>query len=324
MTDISGQARVPFKPGPRAEAASQAPAEGKDPSKSSGSRTSAAPFQIQPIKSGDRWFKLIVYGKHGAGKTELAASAIDVPQMNDVLYIDAESGKETIYDNPRIENWDKIDRIRVTNYKQVAHIQEHLKAHCRARDTDNIPVLKKLQSAVSGVPYDEIADEDVKRYKTIVLDSLTEVEVYCTYGILGIDTDKIISEDIDVAGWPEFRKNNEMVKLLVRAYRDLPLNVIFVCSEQWTQDEHKRFHYTPAMTGKLSAQIQGFVDMVGYLTTGVPQEGKEVPRRMFVQPVATGAKFDAKNRRSVFGGSWFDEPTMAMIMKAVGLVKKDS
>ena len=140
---------------------------------------------------------------------------------------------------------------------------------------------------------------------------------------MGQSQEKIISGDIDTAGWPEFRKNNEMVKMLCRAFRDLPMHVIFICAEQWSQDEHKRYHYTPALTGKLSSQVQGFMDIVGWIVPGPVPEGKEeAPRRVYIQPVGgTGGmpKFDAKNRRPVYTKAYFDDPSMDSIMTLTNL-----
>jgi len=292
-----------------------------DPSKATNAhRVVNAPFQIKPFHSVERWIKMIVYGRHGAGKTELFATAVDVPEMCDVLLISAESGSMTIADSPRIKNPEGIFEIKVTTFKAVAQINEFLTAYCAARDRNDEVKMKQLYSQVSGIPLAEIPV--APRFRTVILDSLTEIEVYCTYGILGIDSEKVIHEDIDTAGWPEFRKNNEMVKLLVRAFRNLPMHVLMTCAEQYTQDEQKRHHYTPALTGKLSAQVQGFVDIVGWITVGAVPEGQiEAARRVYIQPISSGPKFDAKNRRSVYPHPYFDNPSMASIMKDIKLLK---
>ncbi len=72
------------------------------------------------------------------------------------------------------------------------------------------------------------------------------------------------------------------------------------------------------MTGKLAAQIQGFVDIVGFLKAAAPDDKGNSPRRLFVQPVD---RFDAKNRRAAFTGAFFEDPSMLSIMKAIGLEK---
>lgn len=305
-------------------AANQAPnPNSADPSKTSNARMVTAPFQIQIQHERQRWLKILIYAKHGIGKTELASTAVDVPEMRDVLVIDAEKGDTTVEASPRIKNAHLLHNIPVSNFKTVAYIQEFLAAYCKARDANDVKKMKELFCRVTGLDPNTLPDEQVPRYKTVIIDSLTEVEVYCTYGILSIDPNKVMLEgDMDVAGWPEFRKNNEMVKLLVRAFRDLPMNVIFVCAESYSQDEQKKFHYTPALTGKLSAQVQGFVDIVGWLTVGALQEGQiEAPRRLYVQPISGGPRFDAKNRRSVYRQAYFDNPSMETIMRGTGLLK---
>jgi hypothetical protein len=135
------------------------------------------------------------------------------------------------------------------------------------------------------------------------------------YGLLNIQTDmKLDMEKMDVAQFAEFRKNNQMMQLLVRAYRDLEMNVILVCSAQYNQDELKRMHWAPALTGKLAAQIQGFVDVVGYMQVGKPAEGgKEAPRRLYIQPIG---QFDAKSRMASFKDPFIDDPNMSKIMAA--------
>lgn len=294
----------------------------KDPTKTEGSKqVSAAPlFKItgKPAVS-ERYIKFLVYGDPGSGKTTLMASAVDVAQMRDVLFIDAESGEMTIDDNPRIKNADLIDRIRVSSFKVVAQVQEFLKAHCKAREAGDIDKLRRLEAQAKGCAPEDI--ETPKQYRTIIVDSLSEVNEFCMYQLLNLNTDmKLDVEEMDVAEWGEFRKNNQMMQLLVRAYRDLPMNVLFVTSSQYTQDELKRRFFAPNMTGKLAGQVQGFMDVVGFLQTGKPKEGEaEAPRRLFVQPVG---QFAAKNRRSHFKAAYFDNPVMGTIMAGMGLLEK--
>lgn len=311
-----------IKPAVPNAGATQAPAPGGDPSKqaaAANAQVKNAPFQIQGLGAKQPYIKMLVYGKHGAGKTLLAATASDLPQMSDVLLISAESGQLTLQGSTRLKNPDSIDMIPVTTFKTVARIQEFLKTHCVYRDADNIEGLRKLQSFVTGVPIEEITT--VRKYRTVILDSLTEIESYCMYSLLNIAVDKIADENIDVAQFAEFRKQGEMVKLLVRAFRDLPMNVIFVCAEAYSQDERKAYHYSPAMTGKLASQIQGFMDVVGWLVVGPPTEGQEAPRRLYVQPVGGGPKFDAKNRLASVKESFFDNPTMRDILSAAKMLK---
>lgn len=307
-----------------------------DPTKQPANKSVAAtppPFRITRMRAEHRFIKCIFYGAFGSGKTSLAASAVDVPEMNDVLMVDAESGTMSVTDAPHIKDRDLIDTVRVTDFKTVAYVQEFLKAHCIARDSLDLSRLKALQARLWGYDISVIDENHVgtdiveiingqevtkkarlRKYRTAIIDSLTEIDTFSMYQLLNIQTDMKLDKDMDVAQFAEFRKNNQMMQLLVRAYRDLPMNVLIVCSSQYTQDELKRMHWTPALTGKLSNQVQGFVDVCGFISTGKPAEGdKTIPRRLFIQPIGN---FDAKNRIASFKDPYIDNPSMKDIMGA--------
>jgi len=313
----------------------QAAATHADPTKAQTVKAiSAPPFQITPLRTEHRYLKALFYGPFGCGKTSLAGSAVDVPEMSDVFMVNAESGTLSIEDADYIRNRFRIDQVRCKDFRTVALVQEFLTAHCRARDANNITALKALQARMFGYAIsiidespdaqDEFAyDENesliwtkarLRKYKTVIVDSLTEIDTFSMYDLLNIKTDMKLDGDMEVAQFAEFRKNNQMMQLLVRAYRDLPMHVLLVCSTQYNQDELKQMHWVPSVTGKLAAQIQGFVDIVGFMQVGKPKEGDpKIPRRLYVQPVA---RFDAKNRIASFREAFIDDPSMTKIMAA--------
>ena len=112
-----------------------------------------------------------------------------------------------------------------------------------------------------------------------------------------------------------------MMLRVVRAFRDLPMNVIFTCGEKYNQDETKKYRYVPDMTGQLAKKVQGFMDMVGYYVQGKGESGS-IQRRLYVMPSGTG-RYDAKHRYQAFKGDHFDDPTIGSIMMAAGLLNKD-
>jgi hypothetical protein len=284
---------------------------------------SPPPFKLGMTTGVGRYLKLLAYGKAGMGKTELLTSSADVPDMQDILFIDAEKGEMTVEGNPRIANWDSIlqNRVHVTTFKQIAEVHGWLQQHCRVRDepiserTTNI--LRVNEARLRGCAIEDIVEP--RRFKTVIIDSLTEINAYSNYELLGIDQTKVLSgeaDEVDVAGWDEFRKNNQRIQMLLRAFRDLPMHILVSCGAQYKQDEMKKMHWEPAITGQLASQIQGFFDIVGYMVVG--KQGEKTEHRMYVQP--TGS-FAAKNRRSVFKGEFFINANMTMVMKETGLMK---
>ena len=269
-------------------------------------------FRIETVQRRERYLKLLIYGNYGVGKTTLACSALDVPSMRDVIMINAEAGDLSV------DNMEGLDAITVTDFRTLGRINEFLKQHCRARDAGDKDELIKMEAFLRGVDEKEI--KKPREYHTAILDTLTELEAYCFNQLLGITDTTRLDEESQSAEWGEYKKNNTMMLRVVRAFRDLPMHVIFTCAEKYNQDETKKYKYTPDMTGKLAKKIQGFMDMVGYYVQG--KDGDVIQRRLYVMPSGQG-KYDAKHRYQTYKGEYFTDPTIGAILKEVGLLKKD-
>ncbi len=263
------------------------------------------PFVIKPAKSVSRYLKGLVYGDYGVGKTTLVASAADVPEMSDVIFIDAESGTKVIEDR------DDIDVVTITAYSQFARIYEYLKLHCKARDANDIDTLRKLESMFKRIPAEQI--ETPKRYKTVIVDSLTEVQKYCMYQLLGIKVgEAILDVEPDAPQFSEWNKSAEMIRLLVRSFRNLDMNVLFVCSRDEDKDERNQFVFVPNLPGKLALEINGFFDMVGFMVAAPNADNTQMLRRLYLVPSRT---WKAKHRFTSFRGAYIDNPSMKEIWK---------
>jgi hypothetical protein len=282
---------------------------------------------VDPMRK--RYGKFLFYGAPGTGKTTLAGTAVDIEPMRDVLAIQFEGGEEVLQDNDRIENDDLIDVVRIKSMAQLVKLYSFLQNHCRARDKGDENALTLMQNAVfygdmdaTGAPNNPQlhANDRLRKYHTVIIDSLTEVEAQNLATTLNLDAQGIeVGGDTQTAGWDEYRKNNHTMQRNVRSFRDLDLHVIFICAQSYSQDELKRYHYSPALTGKLATQVQGFVDMVGWLIVGQNEAGKP-ERRLAVQP-HTGPKADAKNRFAKYKDPYFVDPKMADILTGCGLLE---
>lgn len=188
--------------------------------------------------AGNTTINMIVYGASGVGKTTLASTAAE---LGKVLYIDAEAGSKFIEDK-YAKNIDILTLSNVFDLDQV------------------------LEPA------------NLKKYDTIVLDSITEIMKKL------VDAIKGTKEQATMQDWGKIINKMETY---VRSFRDLEKNVIICALESEKEDEGvilKR----PSLSGKnLPNDIIGFMDICLYI------ENTAQGRVAHTQP---GQKFYAKNR----------------------------
>jgi len=248
----------------------------------------------------DTHLNALIYGEYGVGKTTLAASSVEVAGMQDVLYVAAEAGEKALkqYDNGH------LTVVRVNQYATVARVYEWLVLHTRYRDAGDIEKLAQLESMITGV-----VPSTPKQFHTVVLDSLTEIQVYLMYQLMGIN---IGASKLDLPpDSPEFKEwgqSSEMIKLLIRSFRDLRMNVIIVCSMEEKEDEKKRQLKRLLLPGKLATSVQGFLDAVCYLDKVKTDAGPAW--RLWL---SSGQTFHAKNRFGPTAPEYIDAPTMAKL-----------
>lgn len=254
-----------------------------------------------------------MYGKHGVGKTELAASAADYEPMQNVFIIAAEKGDMTVETTERIKNKGKIFEAEINTIDQLESIRKWLIAHCAARDAMDPERLKKVADAI-GMQY----DENPPVFRTCVIDTISELQAFATYKAKGFGMDISLSSELEKSNWDHYNEILDRMQLVMRAYRDLPMNVIFLAQEQWNQNETKKFVFSPALQGQMSRKIQGFVDIVGFLAkiSIADGEDKKEIRRLYIQP--TGS-FDAKCRVANCTKDHVDNPSMSSLMTAFGV-----
>lgn len=257
---------------------------------------------------------MLVYGKHGAGKTTLAGTAGNVPKLRDVLIISIESGEMALHDNPLITDNDHIDVVSVKSFRELQQIKDFLTAHVLFRNEGNDEKLQVLQERV--IP-EELTDGRLRRYNTVIIDSLTELNELCMADLLGLHQGFSFSSDLPTAEFKEYKQNHGKMQMFVRTFRDLDMHVIMLCAASYEQDELKAYHFTPSLTGQLSSKVQGFFDVVGFLQTGTASEDNSAPRRLYVQPI--GGRFDAKSRLAKSRKSFFDNPSMVDVVREIGI-----
>jgi hypothetical protein len=267
----------------------------------------------------ERYLKLLIHGDYGTGKTRLCASSVLVESMRDILVIDAESGDLTITTEPLFKPYaHNFSVIKIKDFKAYARIQEFLKLHCQYRDMNSPEGDAKLKDLERILFPAHLYNPETppKKFYTVITDSLSEIEAYSLNQILGHSDRSRIDEDAGTPEWAHYRQNLSQILRAIRAYRDLPMHVLFTCASHFSQDELKRMIWSPMLTGKLSRQCQGFMDIVGFMTVSIGDNGQKV-HNMQVQPTP---KINAKCRFSNFKQVGWSDPTMKSILESVGLL----
>lgn len=263
-------------------------------------------FSITDNEVETQYLNGLVYGTFGVGKTLLMGTLCDIPEMNDVLFVDIEGGMRTIRDR-------SVSVIHARNYATIARTYEWLRAHCRFRDSDDTARLIQLAEAV-GLRHTE------RRYRTVVFDSLTEAQKLYIYSITGIELGRMALDTVTIN--PEIQhwgRNDAAIRLLIRQARDLPMNVFFTAGEQVNEqtapDGTTISFRLPDLPGKLARGIPHLLDLVAWYASDErkDEDGRtHTLRRLYVHP---GRTYQAKNRSGQSEIRYLDDPTMADVIK---------
>jgi GTPase SAR1 family protein len=281
---------------------------------------SDAPFKIvQGIQAEEQWLKLFFYGDYGAGKTVLAASAVDVEDMQDVLIINIEAGLTSIIGSKAVRNTKYIDSIPVKTFEEFVYVHRMLLAYCQARDDGDKERLKRMAEKYQFPPLAK------RRYRTLIIDSMSELNQVSLARAFGENQDDLLNTTDSDDTRRDFGRNKQAMVKAIRAMRNLPLHVIATCGKDDIDPERKRFKRQPRLTGALAKEVQAFWDVVGLLETATGtseikdgEDEKVILRRLWLQPMG---KWDAKNRLSSQDVTYLDDPNME---KLVGLLTADT
>lgn len=236
-------------------------------------------LKVMPPSEIVAYINALFYGDPGAGKTFLMGSADDSPITSPLLVFDVEGGMATLRNKPG------IDVIPVRSMEDLV---------------DNYNKLYKSIDAETGKMY----------YKTVGIDSLTELADLNIKDIMRksweANPEKIDKDVPDQRGWG---KSRAQIRTIVRAFRDLPCNVIYIAAAGSQQEEGQPTKVFPGFAGKLRTEVPGFMDIVGYYFNEIDPTGGEITRKLQVQGTR---RVVAKDRTSTLNGL-VENPTIPML-----------
>jgi hypothetical protein len=186
-------------------------------------------LEVIPVQKRAQFINVLIYGDSGVGKTTLAGSAQACEQLSPALMIDFEGGTESL-----VRTYPDVSQVRVTTWLEMQAVYD------------------ELLRGKSG-------------FKTVILDSLTEIQKFNMYNIMEQVVADHDDRDIDVPSIREWGRNLEQMRKFVRAFRDLPMNSIFTALKREDKNDKTGMVTTlPMLSGKLAGEVAAFLDIVGY------------------------------------------------------------
>ena len=240
--------------------------------------------EINPFELFFNWkLRVMIYSRSGYGKTYLAASAAYVKELCPIYFYGTEKG-----------------------FLSIKHI---------------IFGTRRIQPVIGRSASDLVALQQVilepGKYKTVVIDSLTELYAHLMAAYL---------EKVGRANQRPFQNDrgeihDKILKLLRFIEGRSQVHVIMTAGDMYTKDKEGAFiSFDPDIVGKLTWRAPRFFDVVGRLETRVtkpaaPDSPAQITRVLQVQPYGKALAKD----RSPGGrlGAMVSNPTMAKIYRAL-------
>lgn len=195
--------------------------------------------------------KVLVYGPPGRGKTYLMGTLQDDPRTSPVLFLDCEGGTSTLFGK-------EIDLVEVRGMKDLEQVLDFL-------------------------------EEGNHPYRSVVLDSLTEVQLSALLSLHSLGEQEKRRKLIAALGYdPEVVKSwlepqdygvaLSLMRRLLRRFRNLDLPFFATALSK----EASRGEVVPALVGALAEEVGGFFDVVAYLALEEEGEEKVIQRKLLV------------------------------------------
>jgi len=232
--------------------------------------TSLGDFELTDLEEEQGFLKLLIFGESGVGKTVLASTAALVPSMSPMLFLNIEGGLLSAQKQaPRLKlPKGSIKSLRLNKFLDIEPI------------------------------YNTLADSE-HSFRTVVIDSLTELQKCSMEQIMRDVARKDATRDLDIPAQRDWGKTIEQIRRVVRGFRDLDMHVIMTCLAKEDKDELTgEVKVRPDLPGKLAGQVPAFFDEVFYMYNAVKEDPKNENANIVTRHLLTAnaGKYIGKDR----------------------------
>lgn len=204
-------------------------------------------------------FKVLLYGPSGAGKTRFAAT-FPMP-----LFLDLEGGLRSTVSLGNVMRFPKDPEREVEDMRQVRQF------YARVKRATNPP------------------------FKTIIIDSLNELQVLVTKEVLGTyDVNRMYDDQLTMQ---DYGKINRVFLNTVRQFLKLPYHIVFTAVE--TPREYEGQEVYPKFVGKqIWPELQRMMEQIGYchVRRGESNEPEHVVSFMLHPTYVAKTRLEIKER----------------------------
>jgi hypothetical protein len=220
---------------------------------------------MAPLRSVRQTTNTLIYGRPGSGKTHLAATAQKSKIMSPMMYISAEAGASTLRQvDQSIMILPDPDVAGSVTWEQLLAIYDELDRQC-------------------------YNTKDGCDFRTVTIDTGTELQKINMNWVMDQTLAAHPDRDPDVPALHDWGKSTNSMRGIIRKFRDLPVNFIFICHEQEDRDNKGLLWKKPDLPGKLANQAAAFFDQVMYLYTKQVTGGDETKSTDIKRILMTGA-----------------------------------
>lgn len=222
-------------------------------------------------------FNCILYGESGVGKTPFAGTLECFEKTSPCLFLDIDMGSmslDSMKPKPQVFEVEKWSQLTVIYDKLLKRDWENLSRYLSEQGGRDFPVLE---------------------YRSIVLDSGTELEYKLRSGIVGANE----KGDGEVASQPDYLKTQERFRKMYRAFRNLPVSLVMTAGIRELKEESTGIvKRSPDFQPGLSHDLVRMTDFVFFMSTTMEGMGADAKwKRQLITSLSQ--RFVARSRSDV-------------------------